>query len=192
LRIRLAKNESQARELAAQLLRRLPKLDGAPLELRFRRALRASQGRLLEDGSAGMPVHAASFLRKRVIVLDGELLRRRQEFERILAHELFHFVWLRLGNPLRWSFERQLANEAARGARGELGWSAELRKRGLERQDRETRSRRWREYACESFCDTAAWLFSRRRRHDEFTLARRWREERRRWFGSIAGRVLRI
>jgi len=48
--------------------------------------------------------------------------------------------------------------------------------------DRAGRSRRWREYICESFCDTAGWLFGSTRQYSEMTLARRYREFRRRWF----------
>jgi hypothetical protein len=40
----------------------------------------------------------------------------------------------------------------------------------------------WRRYACESFCDSAAWLFAGLRDHDEFTLALRFRRQRARWF----------
>jgi len=50
-----------------------------------------------------------------------------------------------------------------------------------------SRSRRWREYACESFCDSAACLLGGAGDHEEFTLARRVRENRRRWFQSLLG-----
>ena len=63
-----------------------------------------------------------------------------------------------------------------------LGWSAEWRKRRLTAADRRGRTRRWREYCCESFCDTAAWLYSGVERHDEFTLAGRCRKTRSQWF----------
>ena len=96
---------------------------------------------------------------------------RPREFPRIFVHELFHFVWLRAGNPRRWSFERVVRGEFRSGARGELGWSAEWRKAALRAGDVRRRSRRWREYCCESFCDTAAWLYSGVIRHPEFTLA---------------------
>ena len=85
---------------------------------------------------------------------------RAAEFPRIFVHELFHFVWLRAGNPLRWSYEGCVRAEFRSGARGELGWSAEWRKAASRAGDVRRRSRRWREYACESFCDTAAWLYS--------------------------------
>jgi hypothetical protein len=44
------------------------------------------------------------------------------------------------------------------------------------------RNRRWREYCCESFCDTAAWLYAGVARHEEFTLAAPLRAARRKWF----------
>jgi len=107
--------------------------------------------------------------------------------KRILIHELFHFVWLHLGNPSRRSWEELLLEEFRGHARGELGWSAEWRKLELGECDRRQRSRRWREYACESFCDTAAWLFTGLRRHAEFTLCARRREARRGWFLAHRG-----
>ena len=117
----------------------------------------------------------------------------RAEFPRIFVHELFHFVWLRLGNPLRQAWQAHLAAEWRGGARGELGWSAEWRKRGLDALEIAVRSRRWREYCCEGFCDTAAWLYSGTARHPEFTLPKRWRNARAAWFESrLAGRKLSI
>ena len=40
----------------------------------------------------------------------------------------------------------------------------------LRPEDGAGRTRRWREYCCESFCDTAAWMYSGVERHEEFTL----------------------
>jgi hypothetical protein len=115
------------------------------------------------------------------------------EFPRIFVHELFHFVWLRAGNPLRWSYENLLAAEFRSRAIGELGWSAEWRKAELKARDVRRRTRRWREYCAESFCDTAAWLYSGVVSHDEFTLPRRCRRSRRRWFeGGLEPRGLSI
>ena len=72
-------------------------------------------------------------------------------------------------------------------ARGELGWSAEGRKSALDPADCAQRTRAWREYVCESFCDTAAWFFSVQTEHPEWTLARKHRQARRRWFrGFVA------
>lgn len=110
------------------------------------------------------------------------------EFPRIFVHELFHFVWARAGNPLRWRYEEMVRAELRAGARGELGWSAEWRKAALKASDVRRRSQLWREYCCESFCDTAAWLYSGTARHAEFTLGPRWRPARRAWFEREMGR----
>lgn len=158
---------------------RLPELYGRPIEVQFVSGLRDRHGE----------VHGGAFLRERRIALATGLAGR--QLARIFVHELFHFGWVRLGNPLRRSWEDLLAGEFARGARGELGWSAEWRKQALDPRHRDSRDRRWREYCCESFCDTAAWLFSEAGRHPEFTLASRSRERRRRWFirSGLAGRM---
>jgi hypothetical protein len=161
------------------LLRRLPALYGARIVIGTADGLRDRHG----------PVHAGSFLRERRIVFDCP----RSEFPRIFCHELFHFVWLRAGNGLRREYERLLEDENAAGGRGELGWSAEWRKVMLTAGDVRTRSRRWREYCCESFCDTAAWLYSGTGRHREFTLADSYCGRRRTWFRrKIESRALSI
>ena len=154
----------------------MPPVSGAAIRLVWLPGLRDARG----------PVHAGAFLRERRIAFDCT----RAEFRRILAHETAHFVWVRLGNARRRSWEDVLREES--GA-GELGWSAEWRKAALDGRDRDTRTRRWREYCCEAFCDTAAWLWSGVAQHGEFTLARRWRETRRRWFASnVEDRTLSI
>lgn len=158
---------------ARAALRRIPALSGRPLCLETRRGLRDKRG----------PVHAGSFLRQRRIVFDCA----PAEFSRIFVHELFHFVWLRLGNPARRSYEVLLASERPRRG-GELGWSAEWRKDEITSEDVRMRSRRWREYCCESFCDTAAWLYSGAGPHPEFTLAARFRARRRAWFAALVKR----
>lgn len=150
----------------------LPAISGKPVRLEIRGALADRRG----------AVHAGAFLRERRIAFDAGLAADRREFARIFVHELFHFVWARLGNPRRWSFEALLRQEICERARGELGWSAEWRKRALQARDPRRRTRRWREYVCESFCDTAAWLLSGVRAHPEYTLARRFRSRRRQWF----------
>ena len=123
-----------------------------------------------------------TLVRRRLILLDSEVLARRGDFERILVHELFHFVWIRLSNAVRRDWERTLARELRKRARGELGWSAERRKLTLEAADVRRRSRAWRLYACESFCDTAAWRFAGLSGHAEFTLAPRHCRGRGAWF----------
>ena len=140
----------------------IPPVAGRPVRVVFRKTLL--------DG-AGSPAHAATYLRERRMVIEEALMADPEDFARIFVHELFHFVWLRLGNVKRRSYERLLARELRRRAVGELGWSAEWRKGLLARRDRILRTRRWREYCCESFCDTAAWLYAGVAGHDEFTLA---------------------
>ena len=75
--------------------------------------------------------------------------------------------------------------EIGRRARGELGWSAEWRKHTLAVTGGEAAGRRWREYLCESFCDTAAWEYAGVSGHEEFTLAKRWRDARHGWFEEL-------
>jgi hypothetical protein len=146
-----------------------------------------ARGRIV--GSGGEEVHAATFLRKRRIVLDGGLRRDGRELRRIVVHELFHFAWLRLSNAVRRSWEDLLAEEISRRRRGELGWSAEWRKNALSEGDIARRTRRWREYCCESYCDTAAWLYAGLVSHDEFTLNRSARRRRAAWFFARAGEL---
>ncbi len=162
--------------------------------MRFLPALTADRLRLYSDSPHGQPVHAGSLIRKREIVLDRELADQPRELARILAHEFFHFVWVRLGNPRRRSFEAVLREEWKQRARGELGWSAESRKRALvKNSSRFARSRAWREYVCESFCDTGAWVFCGVRRHPEYTLAARHRDRRAEWLHTaFAHRAIAI
>jgi hypothetical protein len=163
----------------AVVVRRMPPLAGAPVRVDVARGLRDRRG----------PVHAGSFLRERRIVLDCT----RAEFSRILVHEVAHFLWPRLGNPARRKYEDVLRAEMAARAGGELGWSAEWRKRDLRAGDIDGRTRRWREYCCESFCDTAAWLYGGIELHEEFTLDGQWCHGRRNWFAQVLGnRILSI
>ncbi|HUQ94622.1 MAG TPA: hypothetical protein VM120_23270 [Bryobacteraceae bacterium] len=122
----------------------------------------------------GRAAIAGADIRRREIHLDPELQNLPEEQSRILTHEIFHFVWVRLGNPRRASWKALLGVELARHARGELGWSSQWRKEELPKG--------FAEYSCEAFCDTGAWLYSGCGEHREYTLARRWREGRRAWF----------
>ncbi|MEQ1885850.1 MAG: hypothetical protein ABL967_12370 [Bryobacteraceae bacterium] len=128
------------------------------------------------------PYHAATSIPKRLILLDAGVLRDKLEFDRILVHELFHFVWVRLSNATRRDWERHLAKEIASKAFGELGWSAESRKNQLRRADVQARTVRWRRYVCESFCDSAAYLHAELGRHSEWTLPAAFRRKRAAWF----------
>ena len=152
--------------------------------MEFLPKLTSSRGRLHSGHPRGQAVHAGTFLRKRTIVMDAELMREPAEFQRILIHELFHFVWMRLGNPRRRAWQQLIENELKQGARGELGWSAEWRKLTGRRS-----GRIWREYLAESFCDTAAWFYARQT-HDEFTLAERFRASRARWMLRFGATIL--
>ncbi len=160
---------------------RLAPLQGRIVRVRFLPSLTADGRHLYSNRPLGQPVFAGSFIRKREIILDLELKGQPRELARILVHELFHFAWVRLGNPARRSYEELLRSEGKQRARGELGWSAELRKNALSKSSSH-HDRLWRDYICESFCDTAAWLYSGVRRHPEFTLAGRHRNRRAEWF----------
>jgi len=154
-------------------LRGLPELTGAPVRIARGWGLRDRYG----------DSHAVTFVRARRIVFDCAA----SEFPRIFVREVFHFVWLRIGNAARKSFGDLLAAEIKNSARGELGWSAELRKLRLTAEDRANRTRRWRDYCCESFCDSGAWLFSGTASHEEYTLAASCRKLRRQWFVRALG-----
>lgn len=152
----------------------LPPLTGRPIRVEIRRSLG--------------PHLASTDIPRRRILLDAEVLAHRGDFERILIHEIFHFAWVRLSNQTRWSWESVLVAELSRRRTGELGWSAEWRKQKLTRADVRRRTPAWRRYACESFCDTSAWLCAGLRKHDEFTLPGPLRQVRRRWFArSVLG-----
>lgn len=127
-------------------------------------------------------MHAATFLRKRHIVLETALLCRSRMLRLIVVHEIFHFVWARLGNRLRREFTALLIKERKCGARGELGESSGEKKRSMIARGAFPNSRHTRDYVCESFCDTAAWLYSGVKRDPAFTLAKRWKRLRRGWF----------
>jgi hypothetical protein len=156
-------------------------LTGRPIEVRYRRNL---------SDTAGNAAHAATFIRQRLIILDGELRRNPREHRRILVHELFHFVWVRLGNQKRRAWEELLESERSFKARGEAGWSSEWRKRRLQARDVTRRTRKWREYCCESFCDTAAHIATGTRA--EVTIALRRLAGRRAWFNEHLRNVLPI
>ena len=177
-----------------RLVARLPRLQGRAIRARFLPGLRAGSRKVYSQRPHGQPVYAASFIRKRAMILDQELQRRRGELARIVVHELFHFAWARLGNSARRSYLALLKKERRQRAQGELGWSAELRKARLRKPARsEVRAGQWRDYACESFCDTAAWLYSGVRRHPEFKLAARHRRRRAQWFrATLSSRAIPI
>ncbi|MGA8028909.1 MAG: hypothetical protein WB992_17345, partial [Bryobacteraceae bacterium] len=111
----------------------------------------AYRGELLsERPERGASVYAACFIRQRRIVVETEVLGDPETFRLILVHEIFHFVWARLGNAVRREFDELLAFECKHGARGALGESSGVKKRLLSRGHPHA----WREYVLESFCDT--------------------------------------
>lgn len=179
---------TRSRQPIRAIEKRLATLEGQSVDLRFLPSLTAGRERLYSNRPYGQPVHAGSFIRKRQIVLDRDLQRQPKELARILVHELFHFAWVRLGNPTRRSYGALVLDEWARRARGELGWSAESRKLLLSRDNQSAaQSTAWRDYVCESFCDTAAWIYSGVRSHPEYTLAARHRNRRAEWFLAAFG-----
>jgi hypothetical protein len=178
LNLRLtSKLDAAARRVIREVTGRLPDLFGGPIFVSTRPHLKAYRGSLLSGRhERGMPVHAASFIRHREIILETQLLAHPRKLRMIMAHEIFHFVWARLGNQRRAEFAGLVIAEIEANARGEMGESAGSWKRGD-----------LKNYICESFCDTAAWLYSGVKRSPEFTLAARWREKRRAWFQSTFG-----
>lgn len=147
----------------------MPELCGAPVKVE----IRATLG----------PHWAATSIPRRLILLDRGVLQNQGDFERILIHEIFHFVWVRLSNARRREWEILLAAERSPG---ELGWSAEWRKLKLKPSDARMRSAKWRRYARESFCDSAAWAFAELKSHEEFTLPAALRRVRRAWLRKLA------
>jgi hypothetical protein len=143
----------------------LPPLTGLPIRVELRNSLG--------------PHHAATSIPRRLILLDRGVLTRPGDFERILIHEIFHFAWVRLSNRTRRNWGNLLASERGEG---ELGWSAEWRKLKLKPSDARHRTPKWKRYTRESFCDSAAWLFSGLKHHGEFTLAVPSRRARKAWF----------
>lgn len=155
----------------------MPPLAGGPISFSFRPHLTAYRGRLISHAAGrGTAVYAASFIRRRKVVFDASLADNPRHLRFFLVHELFHFVWSRLGNPKRAEFARLLAQELAGGARGEMDESSALSKERL----RKASPQRWRDYICESFCDTAACLYAGTRGNS--SLAPRWHKGRQKWF----------
>jgi hypothetical protein len=160
----------------------LPALVGDPISIKILPRLTAHRGKLLSGSPhRGVSVHAATFIRRREIVLETELTRKPGDLRLITVHEIFHFAWARLGNPARRAWTKLLEAEAAARARGELGESSSVKKSPACTGD----------YVCESFCDTAAWLYAGVRRSRHFTLAERWRAPRRAWFEEAFGATIK-
>lgn len=97
----------------------------------------------------GEEVFAASFLARREIVFASELLDHAPALVEIFAHEIYHFAWRRLGNVERAAWAQLLQGETKPK---HAGLSSRLRyEEFIERRA----DRRWKNYVCEAFCDTA-------------------------------------
>lgn len=116
-------------------------------------------------------------------MLESGLLADPAALQFIFVHEVFHFVWVRLGNRSRNEYGALLSEEIAGNARGELGESSGVKKAEL-RKMQKVPSVLWRDYVCESFCDSAAWVFTGASVHAGFKLGKRWTAIRRDWFGD--------
>ena len=163
----------------------LPQIKGGPILLEFRPQLTAYRGKLLSGvPDRGCAVHAATFLRERRIVLEDVLLKDSGRMQSILIHELFHFVWWGLGHSSRHSYTLLIRQEIDKGARGELGESSAVAKARLRSSDSELSTARWKNYVCESFCDTAAWIYGARRTNPSATLAQTRVNQREAWFAQ--------
>lgn len=156
-----------------------------------------SENQLPKKTASSSRTHAVSFIPERYVVLDAALFHRRVELGRILYHELCHFLWPRLGNPSREKFAALLVREFRQGIKGELGYSSEWRKAkltagGTGQSRRRFLGRQWREYVCESFCDTGSFVLldrERRRNHSEYTLSGMARDRRcSQWSQLVFGR----
>lgn len=153
-----------------------PLFQGHPVTVLNRRRL---------SDTYGNPADASTWIRNRLILLDTELAADQPKRHSILLHEYFHFVWVRLGNPKRFAWENFINAQDASPYLGEAGWSAQWRKQKLHPEDAESRSRRWREYCCESFCDTGARLYSSDK--SENTLSALPLRKREQWFREVLG-----
>jgi hypothetical protein len=170
----------------------LPLEPGRPVQVAFLPQLTAHRGKLLSGADRGTPVYAASFIRRRRIVLETSLLADPASLRFIFVHELFHFVWVRIGNRVRDEYSALLLGEIARHARGELGESSAVKKAELRQHVKlSPNSPLWRDYICESFCDSAARIFTGAAVHTGPSLAKRWTAMRRDWFSSKRDRERR-
>jgi hypothetical protein len=114
--------------------------------------LRAHRGQLLYGSGPGEEVVAASFLTRREIIFDADLLAHAPDFVNIVAHEIYHFVWRRLPNSERTGWSDLLAAEKRPS---HPGLSSRLR---YDNWREAPTPRRWKDYICEAFCDSAAAL----------------------------------
>jgi hypothetical protein len=161
----------------------LPLNPSSPVQLAFLPDLTVRRGELLSGAATGTPVYAAAFLRQRRIVLEAGLLSDPAVLRFIFVHELFHFVWMRLGNPIRVEYSGLITHEIKRRVRGELGESSAVKKAALGKAPQHSLPAAvWREYVCESFCDSAGSLFAGPPVHEGPRLGKTWTAIRKEWF----------
>ena len=173
---------AELRQQVLSVFAGLPMMFGNPIYFELRPELTAHWGKLLSGAGIGVPVHAAAFIRKRMVVLEADLFSQAEQLRLILVHEIFHFAWVRLSNGQRRAFTDLLTDEIQDRARGELGEAAGVKKRLFqESASFDGSSRLWRDYACESFCDSGAAFFSGAAANEHFTLAKRWAGRRYAW-----------
>jgi hypothetical protein len=132
--------------------------------------MRAYRGKLQVGPGPGAEVFAASFIPRREIVFDSDLLGHAPDFVNIVAHEIYHFVWRRLANVERNNWSDLLAAEKRVS---HAGLSSRLRH---EDWSVAKTPRKWKDYVCEAFCDTAGALTNPNTRISP---------HRRRWFGNL-------
>ena len=174
---------ARSRNLLLSTWTGLPLEPSSPVQLAFLPELTAHRGKLLSRAGRGTPVYAATFIRQRRIVLETTLLSTPAVLRFIFAHELFHFAWVRLGNKKRAEYSCLLVHEMEQRARGELGESAAVKKAELRDQPEiSPGGPLWRDYVCESFCDSAACIFGEGSVHEGVKLAKTWTVMRRDWF----------
>lgn len=114
--------------------------------------MRAHRGQLAFGEGPGEEVFAASFLTRREVVLDEDLVRHAPDLVNIFTHEIYHFVWRRLSNAVRQEWMDLLGAEKTRL---HTGLSSRLR---FEEFQQKPTDRHWKNYVCEAFTDTAAAL----------------------------------
>lgn len=160
----------------------MSRFEGPAIDWRFAAGLRVNRGRLETGSGAGVEVHAACFARRRQVIVDRGLARTPGELTRIVIHELFHFVWLRMNNRQRREWGDLLRSERSKG---ELGWSSEWRRRALAPGEALLNTKRWREYVSESFSDTGAWIESGGTGDQDRLLGAKWIARRRRFMSEL-------
>lgn len=188
-----SKFEARSRAILVSTWMGLPLSCGDSIRVAVLPELTAYRGKLLTAQSRGSPVHAATFIRQRKIILETALLASADRLRLIFAHEVFHFVWVRFANSSRRVFSELLSTEIGKGARGEIGESSGVKKaQVLARHPHSQNSALWRDYVCESFCDSAAAFLSGAKKIDDSTLAKSWTALRRRWLLDHAGQGWRF